>query len=155
MPFALSPLIFRYDLSRQPSVGSHVETLLLCPGPNQPAALPTGRGPDLGPAAATVHPPRVLDKGRQPAPKVGRMLGAQIELVRRAFQCELNRLVGRAAGQIVLQLYLKPLHRLPPEERMAGANLQPPASRVHTPAAAVPLLAARPPLAGSEAAGST
>jgi hypothetical protein len=101
-------------------VGSHVKTVLLSPGPNLAAALAARRGPDLSPDAATVHPSRVLDKRRQPTPKVGRMLGAQVKLVRRAFQREHNRLVGRAAGQIVLQLYLKPLHRLPPKSEWPG-----------------------------------
>jgi hypothetical protein len=133
------PVILLDDLSRQASMRSHIQTLLLSPGPNLAAALPAGRGADLAPGALAVNPPGVLDKGRQPTPKVGGMLGAQIKFVRRPFQRELNRLVGRAAGQIVLQLYLEPLHRLPPE-RMAGARVQPPTSTVHTPAAAVPLL---------------
>jgi len=121
MPVALGPLILLDDLSWQTSVRGHVKTLLLSPDPDLTAALPAGRGADLGPAAPAVHPPGVLDKGFKPTPQVGRVLGTQIKLVRRAFQRELNRLVGRAAGQIVLQLYLKPLHRFPPE-RMAGAK---------------------------------
>jgi hypothetical protein len=101
-------------------VSSDVKALLLSPGANVATALPAGRGPDLNSGAATVNPPGVLDKRCQPAPKIGRMLGAQIKLVRRAFQRELNRLVGRAAGQVVLELYLKPLHRLPPKSEWPG-----------------------------------
>ncbi len=149
MPVALGPVILRNDLSRQPSVGRHVQTLLLSPGPNLAAALPAGRSPDLRPDAATVHSPRMLDKRRQPTPKIGRMLGAQIKLVRRAFQRELNRLVGWAAGQIVFQLYLKPLHRLPPKTEWPGQNLTPPVSPVHTPQAAIPLLASVAPATGT------
>jgi hypothetical protein len=112
-------------------MGSYVETLLLSPGPDLAAALPAGCGPDLASTASMMYPPGVLHKGCQTTPKVGRVLGTQVKLVCRAFQRELNRLVGRAAGQIVLQLYLEPLHRFPPE-RMAGTGLLPPTSPVHT-----------------------
>jgi hypothetical protein len=121
----LGLLVLLDDLSRQPSMRSHVKTLLLSPRPDLAAALPAGRGTDLGPAPPAVNPPGAIDKRRQPAPQVSRMLGAQVKLIRRAFQRELNRLVGRAAGQIVLQLYLKPLHRLPPRAKGRG---KPPAS---------------------------
>jgi hypothetical protein len=113
------------DLSRQPSVRGHVKTLLLSPRPDLATALAAGRGTDLGPAPPAVHPPRAINKRRQPAPQVGRVLGAQIKLIRRAFQRELNRLVGRAAGQVVLQLYLKPLHLLPPRAKGRGKPLAP------------------------------
>jgi hypothetical protein len=101
-------------------MGSHLKTLLLSPGPYLAAALPAGRGPGPDPAASMVDPPGMLDKRREPTAKVVRMLGAQIKLVRRAFQHELNRLVGRTAGQVILQLHLEPLHYLPPKSGWPG-----------------------------------
>jgi hypothetical protein len=103
-------------------MGGHVKTLLLSPGSYLAAAFPAGCRPGPDSAASTVNPPGMLNKRRKPTAKVVRVLGAQVKLVRRAFQRELNRLVRRTAGQIVLQLYLEPLHRLPPR-RMAGAKI--------------------------------
>jgi hypothetical protein len=101
-------------------MGRHLKTLLLSPGPYLAAALPAGGGPGPDPAASMVDPPGMLDKRRKPTAKVVRVLGAQIKLVRRAFQHELNRLVGGTAGQVVLQLYLETLHYLPPKSGWPG-----------------------------------
>ncbi len=112
--FALGSVVLLDDLSRQASMGSYVKPVLLSPGSYLAAAFPAGCGPGPDPAAPAVNSPGMFDKRRKPTAKVVRMLGAQIELVRRPLQRELNRLVRRTAGQIVLQLYLEPLHCLPP-----------------------------------------
>jgi hypothetical protein len=101
------------DLGRQAAVRGYLEPLLLGPGPDLAATLPAGRRPDGHVTAPVVHPPGVLDKGRQPMAQIGRVLGAQIQFVRPAIQAELDGLVGRPPGQVVFQLYLEPLHRPP------------------------------------------
>ncbi len=66
------------------------------------------------------NPPGVLNKGRQPMSQIGGMSGVQVQLVGRAVEPELDSLVGRAPGQVILERYLYPLHRLP-HERCPGS----------------------------------
>jgi hypothetical protein len=56
----------------------------------------------------------MFDKWSKLATELGRMPGAQINLVVRAVQAELHGLVGRAARQVILKMHFDPLHYLPP-----------------------------------------
>ena len=60
----------------------------------------------------------MLEKARDLLAKVGRMPGVEVDLVGAAIDAELDCLIGWAAGQVVLQPYIDPLHHGPPKRRV-------------------------------------
>ena len=60
----------------------------------------------------------VLEKTRELPAKVSGMPGVEVNLVRAAIDTELDGLVGWAASQVILQLYIDALHYLPPRYRV-------------------------------------
>ena len=79
-----------------------------------PAARPAGRGPGRGLEPPLWHQPGTFHEGCEPVAEVRGMPRVQVELVGSAIDTELHGLIGRAAGEIVLQLYFDLLHCFPP-----------------------------------------
>src|SRR5215472_10957354 len=77
--------------------------MLLCPGPDITRELAACRGP---PGAAGLRPPGpagVLEVGGELLAELGGVLGVQVDLIVGALEREPDGLLGRAAGQVVLQ----------------------------------------------------
>jgi hypothetical protein len=60
----------------------------------------------------------VLEKARELPAKVGGMPRVEVNLVRAAVYGESHCLVSWAASQIILKLYIDPLHYAPPRRRV-------------------------------------
>src|SRR5262252_8574541 len=77
--------------------------MLLCPGPDITRELAACRGP---PGAAGLRPPGpagVLEVGGELLAELRGVRGVQVDLIAGALEREPDGLLGRAAGQVVLQ----------------------------------------------------
>jgi hypothetical protein len=101
------------DVAGQAAVFGNGEALLFGPGAYLTAALPAGCGSDRAPRPQP-NRPGVLDEPRQLPAEFGCVSGVEVDRVDLPVYAELDGLIGRAARQIVFQLYFDPLHCLPP-----------------------------------------
>jgi hypothetical protein len=54
--------------------------------------------------------------------ELGRVSGVQVDFVGPAVQCELDRLIGWPAGQVIFQLHVDSVHYFPLDDEFVGSG---------------------------------
>jgi len=117
-------LILRDDVARQAAMICDSQAVVSGPGPYLPTARPAGGCPR---PPCPSEPGLLEERGQQVAESRG-MSGIQVDFVGPAVNSEVHGLVGRAAGQVILESDVHFLHAspwIPADIRAARCPVEP------------------------------
>jgi hypothetical protein len=123
---ATGPVVLLDDVPGQATMFGHGEAVLLRPCVYLAAAFAAGSRPGGGPRPSCTSQPGSLDEGAQQVTEAGGMFGIQVDFVGPAINAEVDGLVGRAAGQVILKPNVDLSALLPPGSRLTFQKLEVP-----------------------------